>query len=227
VKVEMIIDDGKYSKLREWTREYIDSKCIYRGEPIPGKIPGTVYTWQFYLRRGLFDYSFLSAISQMFIYKVEREIGNFDFQIAGLESASTPMLAGIPLVCAAFGLDINAFSVRKERKEYGLMNWIEGTPNDKPVMLMDDLCNSQVSMKRAFDIVQSHDIKVYDYAFCVVNKVNKDETSEEKEKTDKHLPKNIKMMYLFDLDDFNLRNSSFGKYRLLQDNPADEFFESE
>ena len=77
----MIIDDDKYSKLREWTREYIDSRCIYRGEPIPGKIPGTVYTWQFYLRRGLFDYNFLSAISQMFLYKIEKEIGHFDFQI--------------------------------------------------------------------------------------------------------------------------------------------------
>ena len=223
----MIIDDDKYSKLREWTREYIDSRCIYRGEPIPGKIPGTVYTWQFYLRRGLFDYNFLSAISQMFLYKIKKEIGHFDFQIAGLESASTPMIAGIPLVSAAFGLSINAFSVRKERKEYGLMNWIEGVPNDKPVMLMDDLCNSQVSMKRAYDIVQSHNLKIFDHAFCIVNKVNKNDISKEKEFTDKHLPKNIKMIYLFDLDDFKLNNVPFGTYRLKQENPNDIFYESE
>jgi orotate phosphoribosyltransferase len=163
----------------------------------------------------------------MFVYKVEREIGHFNFQIAGLETASTPMIAGIPLVSAAFGLNINAFSVRKERKEYGLMNWIEGLPNDKPVMLMDDLCNSQVSMKKAHDIVQSHGLKIFEHAFCIVNKVNKDYTSKEKEHTDKHLPKNIKMIYLFDLDDFHLKNNSFGKYRLMQDNPSDEIFESD
>lgn len=222
-----MISDEKYLQIRNWARRYIDEKCIYRGPPIPGKVPGTVYTWQFYLRNGLFKYDFLSAVSQMFIYKIQKEIGHFEFQLAGLESASTPMLAGIPLVSAAMGYDINAFSVRKERKEYGLQNWIEGVPNEKPVMLVDDLCNSQVSMRKAYDIIDAHHLKIFDHAFCIVNKVNKDELSKEKERTDKHLPKNIKMIYLFDLDDFNLSNKVFGRHRLLEENPSDLIYESE
>jgi len=222
----LIIDEVKYEQLRNWTRDFINENCIYRGPPIPGKVPGTVYTWQFYLRRGLFRYDFLSAISQMFLYKVQTEIGHFDFQISGLETASTPMLAGIPLVSAALGQKINAFSIRKEQKEYGLKNWIEGVPNDKPVMLMDDLCNSQVSMKKAYDILLAHNLNVFDKAFCIVNKVNKEDGSEERQTTDKHLPKHIKMIYLFDLDDFNLSNKVLGRYRI-KDNVADKIYESE
>jgi orotate phosphoribosyltransferase len=222
-----MIDAAKYEKLREWTRNYIDKNCIYRGDPIPGKIPGTFYTWQFYLRRGLFRYEFLSAISQMFVYKIQNEIGHFDFQISGLETASTPMLAGIPLVSATFGHSINSFSIRKEQKEYGLKNWIEGLPNEKPVMLMDDLCNSQISMRKAYDILLSHNLPVFDHAFCVVNKVNRGEEFIEKSRTDKHLPKHIKMIYLFDLDDFELSNRVFGMHRVKDKSKIDEIYESE
>ena len=80
-----------------------------------GKKPGTYYTWQFYLRRGLFDPIFLSVLSQMFIYKVEREIGHFNFQLSGLETAATPMLAAIPLVARGYDIELNAFVVKKEQ----------------------------------------------------------------------------------------------------------------
>ena len=197
-----MIDEKRYTQIKNWTRNYIDEKCIYRGPPIPGKKPGTTYTWQFYLRNGLFNIDFLSAISQMFVYQIKKEVKNFNFQLAGLETASTPMLAGIPLISATMGYEINAFSIRKERKKYGLLNWIEGIPNEKPVMLIDDLCNSQESMSIAHNVVKEHNLKIFDYAFCIVNKTNK--TSKEKIKADKYLPKNIKIIYLFDLDDFNL-----------------------
>ena len=75
----MLISDEEYMAFENWMREYIDRYCIVRtGREIDyvmdGKKPGTHYTWQFYLRRGCFDPVFLSALSQMFIYKIEREI---------------------------------------------------------------------------------------------------------------------------------------------------------
>jgi orotate phosphoribosyltransferase len=209
----MIFEQERYDYLYNWCKSFIDENCIVRNKKMPGKIPGTTYTWMFYLRNGLFQHQFLSAISQLFLYKVQKEIGHFDFQIAGLETASTPMLAGIPLTATAFDISINAFSVRKEKKEYGLKNWIEGLPNDKPVMMIDDLCNSAVSMKKCYDVlsntkVNQKNIEVMNYAFTIVNKVNKKVHKESRQKTDMYLPEKIKMLYLYDLDDFNLTGPS-------------------
>lgn len=194
-------------ELYHWVKDYIDRKCIERGV-MPGKIQGTTYAWMFYLRRGLFNQEFLSATSQLFFYKIKKEIGHFNFQIAGLETGSTPLLVGIPLIGRVFNLDINAFSVRKEPKKYGLQNWIEGIPNDNPVLLVDDLCNSSASMRQCYDICMRQGIPVLDHAFCIVNKVNKSIHTEARVQTDMYLPSNIKMHYLFDLDDFNLENPS-------------------
>jgi orotate phosphoribosyltransferase len=144
----------------------------------------------------------------MYLYKIKQEVGHFDFQIAGLETGSTPLLAGIPLISRVFNLDINSFSIRKEQKTYGLLNWIEGIPNEKPVMLIDDLCNSSMSMKQGYDILRKENINVFNYAFTLVNKVNKNVHKEIRTRTDMYLPENIKMLYLFDLDDFNLYNPS-------------------
>jgi orotate phosphoribosyltransferase len=203
-----MINHVEYGELYEWTKNYIDTRCIVRNTPMPGKLPGTRYTWMFYLRNGLFNHEFSSAISQMFLYKAIHEIGHFDFQITGLETASTPMLTSIPLIGRVFGIDINSFSIRKERKEYGLQNIIEGLPNDKPCLLLDDLCNSSASMRRAHDVLLEEKLQVMNFAFCIVNKVNKDIHAQSRQTTDMYLPDTIKMIHLFDLDDFNLFGSS-------------------
>lgn len=203
-----MISDNDYASLREWVKQYIDSKCIIRKLGMPGKVPGTYYSWIFYLRNGLFDHQFSSAISQMFIYKIQKEIGHFDFQITGLETASTPMLATIPIIGRVFNLDINSFSIRKNRKEYGLLNWIEGIPNSKPCLIIDDLCNSSMSMKTAYNVLEQHKLQIFPYSFCIVNKVNKKIHHQNRVNHDMYLPEHVKIIYLFDLDDFNLHNPS-------------------
>ena len=180
----MLISDEEYKLFETWMREYIDRYCIARaGKEIdyllPGKKPGETYTWQFYLRRGLFDPIFLSVLSQMFIYKIEREIGHFNFQLSGLETAATPMLAAIPLVAKGYGIDLNSFVVRKEQKTYGMKNWIEGRPvMDKPVLLIDDMCNSSMMLKKAKLIceqtkIDSQELEVMKVVFTIVNKWSK------------------------------------------------------
>jgi len=203
-----MISEEQYNRLHLLTKKYIDKNCIIRNKKMPGKLPGTTYTWMFYLRNGLFNHVFLSAISQMFIYKINKEIRNFDFQITGLETGSTPLLSAIPLVAREYNLDINSFSIRKERKEYGLLNYIEGIPNKKPCLIVDDLCNSSASMRRAYDILLAHKLTVFNYSFCIVNKVNKKIHDKKRIHTDMYLPNHNKIIYLFDLDDFNLYNPS-------------------
>lgn len=204
----------EYNECYEFVKNYIDRYCIVRKKGMPGKLQNTTYNWCFYLRNGLFNPNVMFAISQMFMYKINEEIGNYNFQIAGLETGSTPLLAGIPLVAkGTHKININAFSIRKEQKKYALKNWIEGIPNRQPVMIIDDLCNSSASMKKSYDILKNTFIdekllEVFNYAFCIVNKVNKGTHDQKREITDMYLPESIKIIYLFDLDDFNLNNPS-------------------
>ena len=203
------VSDQQYAEMREWVRNYINANCIVRDVNIPGKVPGTTYSWMFYLRRGLFNAMFSSAIAQMFLYKVEREIDpTFNIQLSGLETAATPMLSSIPIVWKAFGVNVNAFVVRKEQKEYGLKNWIEGYATDQPVLMIDDLCNSGSSLARCHQILSNMNADFIPYCLTIVNKSNKGVHSKQRLASDIYLPKNFKVISLFDLDDFDLTNPS-------------------
>lgn len=203
----MRVSDAEYKILWNYVRNYIDSKCLIRDRDMPGKAPNSRYTWMFYLRNGLFNPEFMYAVGKMFIYKMERIDPNLDFQITGLETAATPMVLGISMVAKYLGADINAFIVRKERKEYGLLNALEGIPNDKLCILMDDLCNSGQSMARAFYTLEEENIQVANIAFAIVNKCNSTH-DESRQNTDMYLPKGMTVISLFTLDDFGLNNPS-------------------
>jgi orotate phosphoribosyltransferase len=202
------ISDEHYLGLRQWVHNYIDTKCIVRDTVMPAKRKGYAYTWMFYLRRGLFDPMFLINVSQMFIYKMERIDPNLDFQISGLETAATPLIVGLSMVSKVMNKDINAFIVRKERKEYGLLNMFEGTPNDKIVVMMDDLCNSSNSLSICLQRLIDEGLMVADVAFTIVNKSNKEVHTEKRLNTDMYLPDSVQVISLFTLDDFNLTDPS-------------------
>jgi orotate phosphoribosyltransferase len=175
---------------------------------MPAKKKGDTYTWMFYLRNGLFNAEFLINVGQMFIYKMERIDPTFNFQISGLETAATPMLTSIPMVAKVMGIDINAFVVRKDRKEYGLLNMLEGIPNNKMVVMVDDLCNSGNSMAICLKRLHAEGLTVANTAFTLVNKSNKDVHDEQRLASDMYLPPEIKVVSLFTLDDFDLSNPS-------------------
>jgi orotate phosphoribosyltransferase len=202
------VNDPQYEVLKEWVHNYIDTKCIVRDQEMPGKAPGSTYTWMFYLRNGLFNHQFLINISQMFIYHMERLDPKFNFQLTGLETAATPMLAAIPMVASVMGIDINAFVVRKDRKTYGLLNVIEGIPNNKLAVIIDDLCNSSRSMAQCLNTLTAEDIPVANVAFAIVNKSNEEVHDNFRMIGDMYLPKEIKVISLFTLDDFDLYNPS-------------------
>jgi orotate phosphoribosyltransferase len=202
------ITDEQYQARWDWVRDYIDSKCIVRDTVMPAKKLGDTYTWMFYLRRGLFNPDFLINVGQMFIYKMERLDPAFNFQITGLETAATPLLASIPMVAKVMGIDINAFVVRKERKEYGLLNMFEGIPNNQIAVMVDDLCNSSSSMATCMHRLHAEGITVANVAFALVNKSNRDVHEEQRLQTDMYLPPEIKVVSLFTLDDFDLSNPS-------------------
>lgn len=207
----MYVSEDLYQKSHEACRKYIDDVCIWRsqnGEKIPAKYPGHYYTWQFYLRRALFNTAFMNSFTNLFVYQVEREVGHFNFQITGRETGATPMVSALTILCKAkYNIEINGFSVRKKRKEYGLKNYIEGivAPN-VPILIVDDLCNSAVSISECYQVLERLGYPLLDVVFTAVNKTNSVDTS--KVKNDKYFEElgisNVTFLSPFNLDDFNL-----------------------
>ena len=113
------------------------------------------------------------------------------------------MIVGIPIYAQVFGVNLNGFSIRKEQKTYAMKNWLEGGATEQPVMLMDDLSNSFTKD----DILEWHHMDTFEYAFTIVNKVNKGVHDDNMDK-DFMLPEHIKIMSLYTLDDFNEGNWS-------------------
>lgn len=202
------VSDEEYSDSKEWLRNYINKYCIVRDTRMPGKAKDSWYSWMFYLRRGLFNPDFNVHVAKMFIYRMERIDPSFNFQITGLETAAYPMLTAIPMVAKVYGIDINAYIVRKSRKEYGLLNVFEGRPNQKVSVIIDDLCNSTYSMAKCYNTLDKENMEVAGVAFAIVNKSNHGTHSEERHRTDMYLPKDITVISLFTLDDFGLSSPS-------------------
>lgn len=198
------ITDAERVEHRAWLRDFINDHCIHRvkpGEPqLLGKAPGSRYVWQFYLRRGLLNPVFMRKTALLFLDGVQREVGHWDFQLAGLETASTPLLAGIPQVALQHGIEINAVSVRKTRKEYGLHNHVEGVPDGKPFLLVDDLCNSTESMWKAMRVMLLEEKQPMLPAFFTVVSKTKDQPRGDGWR----LPGGMTCLSLFDLNDFDL-----------------------
>jgi len=218
-----MIEDKLYETSLNWLRKYIDENCIVRGQFMKGKVPGTTYTWCFYLRRGLYNPEFNKHLAVCFLYKIKKEVGHFDFQLSGLETAATPMVTSLPIYAKQLlDIDLHSFIFRKAPKEYGLEEPWEGTPKfDTPTLLVDDLANSTMSLKICSDICRNYEIQKLNYAFVIVNKVNRSyydmglpeeqyskSEHELRQKHDMYLDPNTTIISLFDMDEFNLKGAS-------------------
>jgi|TARA_Y100000389_G_scaffold136392_1_gene133957 orotate phosphoribosyltransferase len=218
-----MIEDKLYETSLNWLRKYINDNCIVRGQYMKGKVPGTNYTWCFYLRRGLYNPEFNKHLAVCFLYKIKKEVGHFDFQLSGLETAATPMVTSLPIYAKQLlDIDLHSFIFRKAPKEYGLEEPWEGTPKfDTPTLLVDDLANSTMSLKICSDICRNYEIQKLNYAFVIVNKVNRSyydmglpeeqyskSEHELRQKHDMYLDPNTTIISLFDMDEFNLKGAS-------------------
>lgn len=177
----------------EQVRRWIDQDAIFRCSPeeqyqpgIPaGKLrsnsPGQFLTWLFHLRRIIHNPERLKTISELIFDRILCDLSvelwggqswdrrNGPFQFAGLETASIPLLIGLARAALDNGIAVNTFSVRKERKGYGLFHLIDGAPNEHPVILVDDLVSSGRSVARCADtIVHELKLRVISKAFAIV-----------------------------------------------------------
>jgi orotate phosphoribosyltransferase len=74
------------------------------------------------------------------------------FQIVGMETSSIPLIVAIQQYALKYDVELNGFSIRKNRKNYGLFNLINGTPKtDEPFVMVDDLLNSGATFNACLD----------------------------------------------------------------------------
>lgn len=193
----MILNEADYETARERVKRKIEDKCLLRGVDLPGK-NGSRYSWMFYMRPGLFDPHFIRDVGAMFLYRCRKEMENIDFQICGLETGAVPLVVGLPLIASLNDVEINGFSVRKEPKEYGLKNLLEGVANDKKVMLVDDIANSTASLRRCLNAIRGEGLEFSGWVFSIIRKHNPNYDPQI------HMPPDTRYIYLFDVSEWGL-----------------------
>lgn len=149
----MIITANEYVSYKNYCRFMIAKNCVIFGN-FKSQNGSQTINRMFLMRRMLFNVDFIEKMSLCMLYKIESKIGNFNFQIGGLETGSTPLSLGLSYVAKSRGIKINSFSVRKKRKSYGTEHVIEGILNNKPILVCDDLINSFSSIKNCKKILQ-------------------------------------------------------------------------
>jgi len=84
---------------------------------------------------------------------------------AGASAVGGPVMAAIPLACAAIavpaGRDLVGFFVRKERKDHGLQRWVEGPveAGDR-VLVVEDTVTSGGSTVAALELIREQGLEV-------------------------------------------------------------------
>lgn len=140
---QLPIDPG----LRRQLAEKIRTACIRRA-PVHRLVStdGKPQSWLIDMRPALLDAQFIDKVADAFW---TRFLQDMPFQIGGMEVAAIPLMTAIQLKALGLGLQVNAFVIRKQRKEYGAGQRIEGILTDAPIVLVDDLINSGASLETA------------------------------------------------------------------------------
>ena len=160
-----------------------------------GKLPGARYKSQFYLSRLLYNQELMKDVAEHFHDIVEKEIGHWNFQLAGREWSAIPLLMFLPQYLEHFKfVSINSFMIKRDRKTYGIHNYIEGQPNNLPVLMVDDLCNSTNSFIHCKKVIQAKEtgLELLPFIFAVLNK--KHYEVEDTMKFDKYLGSDYKAL---------------------------------
>ena len=167
----MLITDSEKEIILKKLYSFIDENCIFRCDPevkynycsdigniTPKGTGNKNMKSQWFLRRLTHNPIALEWVSILFlndlVIKIKNGEEDSNIQLAGLETGSLPLLAGMQIQAMKFNIPLFSFSVRKDRKSYGLFNYIEGIPSEGPVVFVDDLVNSGSTINRCYDIIK-------------------------------------------------------------------------
>lgn len=131
-----------------WLSQQITNECIVFASETQRIISpsGKRQNWLIDLRRLLVKASALEAIAAAFYERFDTES---TLQLAGMESASIPILTALALEGRRKGKAASVAIIRKERKRSGLGRDVEGDLGRDSVILVDDVINTGKSVEKA------------------------------------------------------------------------------
>ncbi len=132
--------DSARAKLRDYIQKTIVSNASGARIVSPGGADDA--PWLFDVRSLLLTPDFLTLAAESFW---ERYADIYPFQVGGIETVGIALVAAIVMKGAERGTPVNGFYIRKSRKHTWLQKHIEGTLNDLPIVLVDDILNSGTS----------------------------------------------------------------------------------
>lgn len=148
----------------EWCRDFIDRYCILRCAPGKALIlakDGGVNTWQFYMPIAALNQEFAWRIAQMFW----EHFGTERFQICACESGGVPLLSALQA-----HRPVSGFVIKKQAKNYGLKNWLEGRVDpDLPVLLIDDVFGGGKTLTTQANRLAEFGLRLFPEAFCIAS----------------------------------------------------------
>jgi len=203
---QQILSSEEKQKAKDILAFYIKQHCwkqIKEHDMMFGKGPGSRYVWQMYMANALYNVEIMQLITFLFLQEVHEQIGHYNFQLTGREWSASPLLASIPMAAKLLlGENINAFMVKRERKSYGLHNFVEGIPiPDLPVLIVDDVLNSTNSFVHCRKVCgQEHNLKLLPFIFAPLNKYSKGDKKKSSD-YDHYLGNQFKAISCVNLDD--------------------------
>ena len=154
---------------------------------------GQVQNWLIDLRPVLLNVVALNIITDLFWDEYQDKL---PFQIAGMEVAAVPLVTALLMKAQQRGLETNGLIIRKERKTSGLGKIIEGSINDHPIILVDDIVNSGTSLEKARVFLEQENLKP-GHVFSIIDyKTNRAQAWKEQHQ--------VAINSLFTLDDFDV-----------------------
>lgn len=148
-------------------RKFIQEHCLIAvGHPDHPKLQNmSGMTWMFEFKQFLGDTIFLQKVAALFWEEMETY---WPFQLAGVETASYPMMTAIQFLGLQKGYDVNVLQVRKSRKKYGLFQDYDGTLADDPIVLVDDLIHRGKTTDRVCTVLSEYRDQIQ-YGFSLVD----------------------------------------------------------
>jgi orotate phosphoribosyltransferase len=181
-----------------WLSRCIADSCIFfASETHPIISPsGKSQTWLFDLRRLFVRAEALEALAAAFYERFKSED---TFQLAGMETASIPLLTALALEGRRKGKAVSVAIIRKDRKRYGLSRNIEGDLGQGPVILVDDIVHSGKSAEKARVALAQEGVRIKSM-FVVIDHRSRDGLAWRKQH-------GIEVHALFTPDDFGLKST--------------------
>ena len=147
-----------YPVSRELLRCAITERAILRAENQRLIGPkGNNNSWLIDMRRLFMESTLLDALSDLFW---ELFADKLPFQVGCMEVAAIPLISAILVKSANRGTPINGFVVRKERKTYGTGGLVEGTVSDDPIVVVDDILNSGMSLEKVRVVLERENKRI-------------------------------------------------------------------